>query len=807
MRVRDLIAATEWHPSPRRNARPVLSVLLPTFRRGSDGMFRKAARSVLSQTMEDLELIIVDDASTDGTLEQVRALMETDDRVSLLRHPRNIGLPAVSEYEAYLQARGTFISFAFDDFVFEKTAFESLLRVQESARAAVVHGLVAMPDMSGNTFLLGEAPYGHDKLRWSNFLGNAGVLMTREVIETVGFYDPHVILSRLCDWDLWYRIQKRFEIVGSRVQVGRELGSSRPDSLGNTYPMRFEVVHEFMALPRDTDLIPGRIENRDVLFQPQSCSVALANGIREVSSYFENKFWYEPLIMASQPEPAASPPPVVSVYGDCNASVSLYFVSEELPFRRVRFIEPAGNTWYENSQLATSDLVIFVREFLSERQASALRFCRLAQIPHLYFCDDNFNALIGEDPAWNAYSLDRMRSELTTFQAVLVSSRELRDFFIDNALHTDVDILSPIFDESLLEKIRKIRDGIGPFDEDELRITYFGGPFRNAALLRDVLPALDALPNPTRLQVRETPETYPTTKFSIEFAAPSLGFSHFLESWCKFKPNIIVHPSGTTSNIHFKSDNAILVACYLGAVPILANERAYEGIGYMEGVEKAGADPAQWYKALQRLVEAGKREEAYLRLLNFCRRHFSADASWRPIAELLEGIIPLTEAALQERYRLAAFYTPVHSIPPDRRTLRPSDVEANAVIKLYSDRIAAELVRQGKFESNIEGLYVKGWANIVGSSEPCRLDLHVDGHLYDSFDAAIYRADLAEAGKGDGRRAFLIPISPAIGDGRVHRIELRLAGGEKGLVKFLVMSAEFRRGLARKLRVLLGGLK
>jgi hypothetical protein len=753
--------------------------------------------------MSDLELIVVDDASVDGTLDQVRTLMEADERVSLLRHPRNIGLPAISEYEAYRRARGEFITFAFDDFLFEKEAFEALLRVREEARADAVHGLVSIPDMAGTTFLLGEVPHGYDKLRWSNFLGNAGVLLTREVIETVGLYDPHVLLSRLCDWDLWCRVQKRFGIVASRVQVGRELGLSRPDSLGNTYPMRFEVVQEFMATSRDADLVPDRIEDRDVLALPAACSAGLARGIREVASYFEGKFWSEP-IPERPVELAASALPVVSVYGDCNASVSLYFVSESPQLRHLRFIEPAGNTWYENSQLATSDAVIFVREFLSERQSSALRFCRLAEIPHLYFCDDNFHALRGEDSAWDAYSLDRMRSELTTFRAVLVSSRELRNFFVENVLHASVHVLSPVFDESLFEKVRRVREAA--HDDDALRISYFGGPFRNAALLRDVFPSLEILPETVRLQVRETRERYPLTPFSIEFAAPILGFSHFLETWSRFRPAVVVHPSGATGNIRYKSDNAVLVACYLGAVPILADEPAYEGIRNADGIEKAGADPAQWHAALVKLLDPREREAAYERLLAFCRRHFSPDASWRIIAGLLDDITPMTEAVLDERYRLAVCYTPAHSVPSDRRALRPCEEEAAAIVGRQSERVAANLVKEGKFESNLEGLYVKGWASIVGSSEPCRLELLVDGRSCGTFDAATFRPDLAEAGKGDGRRSFLIPISPALEEGRVHRVELRLAGGEASVARSfavsVLMSTGSGRGFLRRLRTL-----
>ena len=99
MKVRDLIRDTVWHPGSGYDAAttPRVSVLLPTFCRGQSGLFSRAVEGVLKQTLTDLELIIVDDASTDGTAGLIREFMARDGRVSCLTHPTNIGLPAISE--------------------------------------------------------------------------------------------------------------------------------------------------------------------------------------------------------------------------------------------------------------------------------------------------------------------------------------------------------------------------------------------------------------------------------------------------------------------------------------------------------------------------------------------------------------------------------------------------------------------------------------------------------------------------------------------------------------------------------------
>ena len=66
---------------------PRIAVILPVFNRAH--AIRRAVDSVLAQEFEDFELIVVDDASTDGSAEVVAGI--DDPRIRLLRHPRNLG--------------------------------------------------------------------------------------------------------------------------------------------------------------------------------------------------------------------------------------------------------------------------------------------------------------------------------------------------------------------------------------------------------------------------------------------------------------------------------------------------------------------------------------------------------------------------------------------------------------------------------------------------------------------------------------------------------------------------------------------
>lgn len=86
---------------------PLISVIMPAF--DSVNTIEQSVGSILSQTWRNLELIIVDDCSADGTWEKVQELAASDKRVRLLRNVVNVG-PYVSKNLALRVVRGTFVT-------------------------------------------------------------------------------------------------------------------------------------------------------------------------------------------------------------------------------------------------------------------------------------------------------------------------------------------------------------------------------------------------------------------------------------------------------------------------------------------------------------------------------------------------------------------------------------------------------------------------------------------------------------------------------------------------------------------------
>ena len=850
MKVRSLVRGTHWLPGGTTDGPPPrLSVLLPTFRRGADGMFQRAAESILGQTFQDLELIIVDDASTDGTASAIHGLMAKDSRVACLRHAENIGLPAVSEYEAYCKARGTIIAFGFDDFIFEPDAFEQLLLFMDRHDALVAHGYIYWYHGEVHQQILGKDPQGYDRLRCTNFVGNASFLVHRDVLEDIGLYDPHIALSRICDWDLWRRIHRSYRIWPAPVEMGRENGRSRPDSLGRTYPIQFAVVQEFMAEDRNGLLRPSAFPDRDVWSMPDRASSLLEEGIRKARSFFKSKSWY-PAAEAYRRDSNVVPDSradrsgsrehrrrIISVLGHLTASTSLCWVSDDNDaLRYLNFIEPIGDSWYETSQLLRSDGVIFVREILSAQQRHAVSFCKRHGIPHAYFIDDNFPVLASEYPAWSAYSVANLREQLASFSAVFVSSDALREFYLQHQLHDTVLTVRLVFNASLFNKLQGMGTARRSMD-DGLRCAYFGGPFRNQSLLRNVVPALQRQHGDIHLLASDTLDM-DTPGISTTLMPTVQEFVSFLEQWAGFGAQIALHPHGATANIDYKSQNALLVSLYLGAVPVVADEKAYEGLGPEVGIEKAGNSVDSWADAISRLRSDSYRQEMLRRLRQYCVSRFDAGYNADCLDHVFGKFAPLDLGAAVGRYRKALKATydppaaapiPVAASPHDdgtstaAKTADPEPVplaaaprsdgapETAAPVDLgpaedgtspIGARPAAtsgmfngiarswrslSARRRGQFQSNFEevvdGRFLKGWAHRAGRGQPAELDLFVDGHFICTFSAALYRDDLAAAAIGDGRRAFLLRIPDAFLDGGLHTIDIRFLGTKRSLAR------------------------
>lgn len=239
---------------------PLVSVLLPTFSRNSSGHLRNAIMSVLEQGVGDFELFVVDDGSTDGSAETIREIAARDNRVRHLRFEENVGLPALTCAEAFRQSKGDFIAWQFDDCTWKPDLLSSLIEeARKKPQVGLIYGQTQM-NSGTSTDVLGEA-FSKEALLTKNFIPNCATLIRRDVFLKAGWFDPSVVLKRICDYDMWVRASEHFEFAFLEKILAVENGLSLPDSLGNSVTLVSSLATRYRQNDRSAYLQIENMEN------------------------------------------------------------------------------------------------------------------------------------------------------------------------------------------------------------------------------------------------------------------------------------------------------------------------------------------------------------------------------------------------------------------------------------------------------------------------------------------------------------------------------------------------------------------
>ena len=126
---------------------PRLSVGLPVY--NGENYLAESIEALLGQSYEDFELIISDNASTDGTAEICRQYEKQDPRIRYFRQPRNVGLAPNHNFTAE-QARGEMFKWASNDDLYARDLMERCVAaLDEHPQVVLAHSWTAMIDGSG----------------------------------------------------------------------------------------------------------------------------------------------------------------------------------------------------------------------------------------------------------------------------------------------------------------------------------------------------------------------------------------------------------------------------------------------------------------------------------------------------------------------------------------------------------------------------------------------------------------------------------------------------------------------------------
>ena len=207
---------------------PLVSVVLPTYNRLS--YLREAVESVRAQTMPDWELIVLDDGSTDGTVEWLAGL--DDPRVHIVTAPHSGRIPQLRN-QAIAEARTDWIAFIDSDDTWapdklaRQLAFHAehpAIRWSYTGRAMMDGDGEALPDTRFKVWRPVSGNITAKLLEHEAKIALTSVFMHRTLLSELDGFDER--LAFCSDYDLWLRAAQRTEcgVLGMplvRVRVHR----------------------------------------------------------------------------------------------------------------------------------------------------------------------------------------------------------------------------------------------------------------------------------------------------------------------------------------------------------------------------------------------------------------------------------------------------------------------------------------------------------------------------------------------------------------------------------------------------------
>jgi len=182
---------------------PCVSVVMPAY--NSERFVRAALQSVLAQRFPDLEVIVIDDGSTDGTVREVRAIR--DRRLQMIHNERNLGIPRTRN-RGVEAARGRFIAWMDSDDVAHPERIGRQVSFLEGAPDyALVGSYARWIDAQGRSFGIRRRPLRCAEIRaqllFRSCFTNTSVMVRRTIARRYRYREDYELAS---DVELWSRL-------------------------------------------------------------------------------------------------------------------------------------------------------------------------------------------------------------------------------------------------------------------------------------------------------------------------------------------------------------------------------------------------------------------------------------------------------------------------------------------------------------------------------------------------------------------------------------------------------------------------
>lgn len=233
---------------------PLVSICIPSYNQGL--YVAKTIQSAIDQTYENIEIVIVDDASTDNSMEVINTFKDTE-RVVIFGNSENAGNLG-NHHRSFEYSKGDYVVFLHSDDMLMPDFIKKCVQVFEGYDVGMVATEIDLIDRDDNT--LGYIPFYDNSyiipgikqakvFLMTNFLCPGQVLIKRSVFEKVGMFD--IRFRTVADWDLWFKIclQSDIAYLNEKLSLRRihdnnlyVYGIKSMESMFDTYTLKLDFL-------------------------------------------------------------------------------------------------------------------------------------------------------------------------------------------------------------------------------------------------------------------------------------------------------------------------------------------------------------------------------------------------------------------------------------------------------------------------------------------------------------------------------------------------------------------------------------
>lgn len=239
----------------------MISIIISTYNRPEQ--LKRAIQSVLSQTYQDWELIVVHDGPSETPGKAYWADCPSDSRIKFFELPIQHGKDTKPKNYGILQSKGEYIAYLDDDNEYYPEFLEQQLDAITKAGVDVVYcDMLIFNDQKPNSAPAPaiSMPYDQQVLMRKNFIDTSMVMHKRQAVFDVGGWDE--TLPRFVDWNLWVRMTKwghtffqnkkiltKYHISESNSAVKYPVQTWKDPTLGMMFMPTFDTSGCFIWLP------------------------------------------------------------------------------------------------------------------------------------------------------------------------------------------------------------------------------------------------------------------------------------------------------------------------------------------------------------------------------------------------------------------------------------------------------------------------------------------------------------------------------------------------------------------------------